>query len=400
VICLNAIFIGLSMDHSASSGEEWSPWLVADAVFLVTFFSEVTVKLRWHGFRGFFCGSQWFSNSFDATLILIDLVQLIVEVFFVSTARNLDALPSASLFRCVRVLKLGRMLRILQADVFKDLVDMLMGIIGGLGTLGWALVLYILVVYVFSLVFRELLGRHEYENIKEYFDSVPRAMFTTFRCSFGDCASITGIPIFEQVTVNYGAPYSMLYFLFMFAVTVGLFNVISAIFVESTMAAANATAAEKKRARLADEQLLFIQITKLIERILEKSPSHHITPPFSEALDMIYQTEVDRDVIDEVVLTDKIAIQALNELDILPQDRARLSDIFDPDNGGTIQVADIAAGIRRLRGDPRRSDIVCVDLMIRAMQPVLAEIMSDVKSMAIGMHVPMKAMWTPPEMQP
>merc|ERR1719217_1448433 len=97
-------------------------------------------------------------------------------------------------------------------------------------TLVWSIVLFILIVYVVALLFREFFGRQsgkDYTNIYPFFQTVPRSMFTVFRCSFGDCSTIGGTPIFEFVTEEYGGLYGFCYCLFIFVMTIGLFNVIS-----------------------------------------------------------------------------------------------------------------------------------------------------------------------------
>merc|ERR1712045_632618 len=94
-------------------------------------------------------------------------------------------------------------------------------------------------------------------------------------------------------------------------------------------------------------------------------------------MEEIYKVIVDNTIIDEMV-KDVNAVEALNALDIDPEDHLYLSDILDPDNSGSIAIADFVDGIRRLRGDPRRSDIVSVDLMIRANQSMLDELMCKV----------------------
>merc|ERR1712232_351927 len=63
-----------------------------------------------------------------------------------------------------------------------------------------------------------------------------------------------------------------------------------------------------------------------------------------------------------------IAIEALANLDIDPNDNKKLNDILDPDRDGKIHIVDLVTGLARLRGQPRRSDIVCVDLMVRSLQ--------------------------------
>jgi len=90
---------------------------------------------------------------------------------------------------------------------------------------------------------------------------------------------------------------------------------------------------------------------------------------------------VDRKVLDKVVL-EPAAVDALNALDIDPHDHDKLSDILDPDHGGTIGVLDLVNGLQRLRGDPRRSDIISVNLMIRSMQDKIEDILYRMKHLS------------------
>jgi len=52
----------------------------------------------------------------------------------------------------------------------------------------------------------------------------------------------------------------------------------------------------------------------------------------------------------------------------------KLVDILDPDRDGAIHILDLVNGLMRLRGQPRRSDVVCVDLMVRSLQSAVARI--------------------------
>jgi len=369
MIFANAVFVGVSMDHSDGS----FGWLLVDFLFSLLFIVELLLKVRLHGVRGHFFADGRLLNIGDVTLVIIDWVQLVIDMASLGGS-FLANTPSASLFRVVRLLKIARVLRLFKTDFFKDLLDMIQGVTGGLSTLMWSMIFFLLVVYVTGLAFREMLGRSEVENVSEYFDSIPRSMLSTFRCSFGDCSTAGGVPIFEFVFKDFGTVHSIIYCLFVFSLTIGLFNVISAIFVESTMSSAQQMSLEKKTARLRDERLLSTRVTRIIKCILKHGQVHGLSSGnLSEAVDLLVDCEVDRAAVDNAI-KEPDAIQALDDLDINPQDRARLSDIFDPDNGGTVQLSDVASGIRRLRGDPRRSDIVCVDLMIRSLQGQMKDV--------------------------
>merc|ERR1712187_550271 len=67
------------------------------------------------------------------------------------------------------------------------------------------------------------------------------------------------------------------------------------------------------------------------------------------------------------VLANPRVVEALDNLDIHPNDHKRLFDVLDPDRDGFIHIIDLVTGLMRLRGEARRSDIVCVDLMVRSL---------------------------------
>merc|ERR1712032_644215 len=64
----------------------------------------------------------------------------------------------------------------------------------------------------------------------------------------------------------------------------------------------------------------------------------------------------------------------LRDLDIADEDQLDLFETLDVDGGGTIDLEEFVVGLSRLRGDPRRSDIVSVNLIVRSIQMALNKI--------------------------
>merc|ERR1712060_600734 len=70
---------------------------------------------------------------------------------------------STLVFLGIRIVRLGRVARILRVvrfHIFKDLVKMLSGALGGLRTLFWSMILIAVPLYMMAVVLRESLGRH------------------------------------------------------------------------------------------------------------------------------------------------------------------------------------------------------------------------------------------------
>lgn len=161
-----------------------------------------------------------------------------------------------------------------------------------------------------------------------------------------------------------------MYCVFIFITGIGLFNVISAIFVESTMAAATASRNRKFHERLQDNNLWESRACTLITCFMEycdKPVDQLDNVALGEQLTTMFHDEVGPDIFDEWVQDDRVS-KALDDLDIAPEDRAYLFGILDCDNSGNMFVTEIIDGIKRLRGEPRRSDIITVDLMVRVIQ--------------------------------
>merc|ERR1712050_496485 len=65
--------------------------------------------------------------------------------------------------------------------------------------------------------------------------------------------------------------------------------------------------------------------------------------------------------------------EILRDLDIADEDQLDLFDTLDVDGGGTIDLEELITGIAKLRGGARRSDIVGVGLVVRAVHLAMTD---------------------------
>lgn len=364
LIVINCLVIGISMDYDHVA------FVGIDAIFTLCYITEVYMKWRLIGYRKYFCSV---GHTTDFLIICVDVAQLILSQFITSAA---DSAPPAAMFRVLRLVRLARIARLVQLEVFEDLVAMITGMVGGMKTLTWACGLFVGIVYITALMFREFFGRQSKVldvegnvDIMDYFDNVPRSMLTVYRLFFGDFSTTEGISLFEGIQLAYGSLAGVFVCVIFFIITVGVFNVIAAIFVERTVAAADTLSYEKKSVRLKDEKLWSEKITCLVRKLMEAHGMDFVkvNKPLSESLDEICAEPVTEEQF-RMFIKEKEVIQALNDLEIDSADHEFLFDILDNDNTGAIYISQLVDGLRRLRGDPRRSDIITIDLMVRAIQ--------------------------------
>merc|ERR1712151_472318 len=200
------------------------------------------------------------------------------------------------------------------------------------------------------------------------------------RCSFGECSTSIGSPIIEHVTEAYGGVWGLCYSIFVFFITIGFFNVITAIFLESTTTAAVEVNLRKERMRLSDRKLWAGSVATIIRKILAMEPCG--LPPdgkLSTFMEEILQVEVSRVDLNKLIKEDKDVKQVLHNLDIETHDHNKIGDILDVSHKGSISILDLVNGLKRLRGgNLKRSDVVSIDLMLQSLQEQVKGLSRDI----------------------
>lgn len=393
IIVLNAVSIGMSAEISKG----WVGWTVVDGVFAFLFLAEMLVRMYLVGARAYFIGSDFRCNIvrdmdlrwrlFEFILVLMAIAELGLQL------QDPTPLESAgsnfNILRTLRLTRIARILRVCRLRIFTELVIMINGAIGGMRTLLWSLALVAIPLYAVSLLMYDSIGGFADNGLgAETFRTLPLAWFTMFRCTVAsDCANSQGQPIALLVSENYGWGYGLIFCTTTILMTFGLFNVIAAIFVENTLAAAKSNSVLNKRQRLLDTQMFAEKASELVQFVWSV---HHLrmedpdwdvpgTTTSERCLQQRLRRMSERDIDEASVLhitpeffaflrTFREFKRLLGDLDIADEDQVDLFDTLDVDGGGTLDLEELVVGISKLRGDSRRSDIVAVGLVVRTLQ--------------------------------
>jgi len=364
VILLNAVTIGLSMDVEP----DWVGWIVIDAIFVSVYLFEMMFKWRVLGLYEFFLGPSWAWNIFDFLIVVMSVGDVVLSVLI----KDDDITSAYMLMRLIRLSRFGRILRLFEFDIFRELLTMLRGLVSGLRTLLWAFVLLVFPIYALGLALTSILGnRSDVEPaVASAVKNVPTSMFLVFRCTVGDCSLENGTPAILALTKEYGWVYGVIYILTTMLVTFGIFNLIMATFVDNALSAAKRNEMIRLKSRLNDKDRLVIKTSKLVH-MLWKNQQEEVLSDDDQISCFDHNAAVNcvitKDVFDRTV-EDAEAKQLLEDLDIPEEDQMGLFDVLDADGGGTLQLFEIIRGIQKLRGEPRRSDVVQVGLMVRCLQ--------------------------------
>mmetsp|Transcript_398 Transcript_398/g.745 ORF Transcript_398/g.745 Transcript_398/m.745 type:complete len:1004 (+) Transcript_398:139-3150(+) len=169
VICVAGVNVGIQ------SYEEMDDILaldVLDNVILIVFSLEIILKIIAEGLAPmlYFIGDEWKWNTFDFSIVFMSL----------PLWNGLFGGGSLALLRLVRLMRLAKIIKKIPA-----LQVIVHGLVGGLASIGYILLLLILVLYMFAVA-----GVYMFRsNDPFHFGTLPIALMTMFRCSTLDAWS-------------------------------------------------------------------------------------------------------------------------------------------------------------------------------------------------------------------
>uniref|UniRef100_A0A7S1WEF6 Ion transport domain-containing protein n=1 Tax=Alexandrium catenella TaxID=2925 RepID=A0A7S1WEF6_ALECA len=383
LVIVNCIMIGIATDIVPDS----IGWVWMDLGFVIVYMAEVALKIWLLGARGFLRGREWGWNAFDCVIIGLAVVDLAVSFAFYG--QDSESKPPSFIFvRLARITRFGRFVRLFQFKVFNELLVMLNGLVSALRTLAWAFVLLFFPIYTLGLLLTSLVGQASDASplAKDAFGRLGHSMFMVFRCVTGDCTLANGIPVMAMLTDEFGWVYAAVYVLVIMLVTFGIFNLIMATFVDNALSTARRNENVRMRTRLNDKERQTALTSQLVHMLLER---HNGMLPEAERrsvddLEKVVFTKISKEVFD-ATMSGQEAQQLLEDLDVPEGDRTDLFDVLDADGGGTLQLDEIIGGIVKLRGDPRRSDVVHVGLVCRILQEQVARIGESIDAHVRGL---------------
>eukprot|EP00927_Polykrikos_kofoidii_P048268 TRINITY_DN4248_c0_g1_i5.p1 TRINITY_DN4248_c0_g1~~TRINITY_DN4248_c0_g1_i5.p1 ORF type:complete len:639 (-),score=98.41 TRINITY_DN4248_c0_g1_i5:51-1892(-) len=367
VIVLNMIYVAVASELDAARA-----FFVLDVVFAACFLWERVFKLHMVGLRDYLIGKEWKWNAFETVLVILAIVEVCISAESTSSGE-----VSSPLLRLIRLVRIAKIIRVWRLQVFEELMLMVNGVLGGMRTLCWALVLLSIPLYIVAMILRETAGRtvDESDNCSENFANVAMSFFTMFRCVVaGDCSDQDGRPIFLLLSNSRGWGYAAIYISTNLFMNFGLFNVIVAIFVENTLAAAKHNEISLRRQRLKDNEMFAERTRDLLD----------LVETLRKAREIEGSTDISWSLFNELCEHDRFR-DILSDLDVAEDDQLDLFDTLDVDGGGTLDTVELVSGISMLRGDPRRADIISVGLTLRSLQGTF-QAFQDVVSTALAEH--------------
>jgi len=281
------------------------------------------------------------------------------------------------------MIRITRILRICRLQIFSELLVMVVGTLGGMKTLVWAAALTAVPMYALAIMFRETLGERGGPTGTENFGTFQMAFYTVFRCTVsGECSDVYGRPILKLVAQEDGRGYVVVFCIMEFFMAFGLYNVVQGIFLENVLAGAKTNELALKRDRLRNQAYFAEKMAELLTVVVRHAsgelPQRGEILSVSDLLIAAADLSITPEVFEEIRRSPDV-ITLLKELTVSDEDMAYLFETLDTEGDGHIDLHEFVEGISKLRGGPRRSDVVANNFIL---QKVLSEIQEQGTSTA------------------
>jgi len=392
-VLLSVLFLGVSMDYEPSSG--W--WVAVEGLFAAIFVLELFVKLGILGVEHCLCGPYRMGNLFDLALTMIAISDVTFSAVVLLGAGSADAESGVStarislVLRCVRLARIARLVKLFKGPCLKELANMLSGFFIGLPSLVWVMVLLASVIYILALLLKSTVGPpHHARSLvsqcgsgdigswddpacsacdlyaEEYLYSVKSSMMVVFRCVVGDCTSKGGQSLSAHMSGCYTWTFDVVYFLGMVTVVFGLFNIITAIFVQATMDGLRFNHVQNKYAQMYEARYMRRKLEALVARIrhiYNQEMASDIcvrgSAKFGEetASGSMGECHLTESVFYKV-LADPMVNSFFEDLDVKIDHRLNTFEFFDIGNDGRVSLAELIQTLMKMRGEPHKSDLV------------------------------------------
>ncbi|CAK9070144.1 unnamed protein product [Durusdinium trenchii] len=238
LILLCALLIGTEANWNIQNIGSAPPAIfrILNTAFNFLFALELVLRILVEGL-GFFSfynqSIHW--NVMDAALVAVAIVE---EVILVMVAASAESSVDLSGLKVLRMLRLARILRVVKVvRFFSELRIMVNGVIGSARSLCWALLLIMLVNFLFGVFFMQLSIDYLEETsqdqaLMKYFGSLPRTMMTLYQAISGgidwDNAVVTLLPVTWIIEYIFAA--------YIFFTIFCCLNIITGIFVDNAKA--------------------------------------------------------------------------------------------------------------------------------------------------------------------
>eukprot|EP00427_Karlodinium_veneficum_P064483 CAMPEP_0169342698 /NCGR_PEP_ID=MMETSP1017-20121227/20139_1 /TAXON_ID=342587 /ORGANISM="Karlodinium micrum, Strain CCMP2283" /LENGTH=741 /DNA_ID=CAMNT_0009438419 /DNA_START=46 /DNA_END=2271 /DNA_ORIENTATION=+ len=356
LIIANAGYIAYDTDWQVKNPSEKPPLghQILDVMFLCVFSVEVVM-------RAVADGSSYLSkinddrswNIFDVIVISVSWVDEILYIMETSDMISMSALRVLRVLRLMRVVRVVRVVRF-----FRDLRVMVFGIMNSMRTLSWAVLLLMLIIFVFAVTLVQAVAEELSQQAKageDYSSELLRLYGSLFKAIYTLYCSVCGGLDWDDAAgplMDFNVFLGFLFCVYVALAVLCVLNIVTGLFVEN---------ASKMITR--DEDHMLLEELEHRKHWLEecKRLFHHADQNHDGKIDLEEFTDMVRNVKLQAKLR-HLGIE-LNE--------ANCHNVFrllDSDGDGIVDLEEFVSSFQQLEGGARAIDLVYLMRDVRAVR--------------------------------
>lgn len=363
LILLCAVLVGVQAHWDIQSIGVAPPevFRVLNTGFNLLFTVELILRVMVEGLLFF----SWYNpsihwNAMDAGLVTVALVEESIMLVAAST-ESVDL----SGLKVLRTLRLARILRIVKVVRFlSELRIMVNGVIGSARSLCWALLLILLVNFLFGVFFMQLsidyLETKEDQALTKFFGSLPRTMMTLYQGISGGIDWYNAVEVLAPVSPICEYVFSAYVFFTVFC----CLNIITGIFVDNAKALKVADLENMHQEARRERKKWISEVAELFSKISENNEGRLAREDFVHHLNH----------------SDRIAT-CFHKLGINTEttNTDELWQLFDFGESGSIDQDEFAIGIKQFHGQARSIDLYKLRKEMREVAKSVKKIVTSIE---------------------
>mmetsp|Transcript_44394 Transcript_44394/g.95697 ORF Transcript_44394/g.95697 Transcript_44394/m.95697 type:complete len:625 (+) Transcript_44394:88-1962(+) len=357
---INAVICGLQADAevrkslAVSRGEnthtldDWIRWC---SIVQIIFVGWLTIEVFGNFLalrKKFFLSYGWRWNVFDLLIWIFSVLELLMsEGGIVSAWKVLRIMRAGKIVQAVRFLKF-----------FHGLQKMLLSLSNCFTTLFWAFFVMFTVIYVFTIVFLNLIAGYiekswaegdfanspqysvfsssqdQFFEVEKYYGGFDRVALTLFRGITGSDWTTYVIPVIDA-----GGMVGMVWVAYIAFMIFGVLNILTGIFVDTAVKAAESDCTIAIEEQLQSEQEMEEMVTNMFEHL------------DSDDSGLLNEEEFQQ-------LVDNKRMQAhLKSIGIEIHKAKNLFKLLDSDGSGTLSLPEVIEGLKSLQGGAKAAEV-------------------------------------------
>eukprot|EP00930_Biecheleria_cincta_P031108 TRINITY_DN21583_c0_g1_i1.p1 TRINITY_DN21583_c0_g1~~TRINITY_DN21583_c0_g1_i1.p1 ORF type:complete len:823 (-),score=123.89 TRINITY_DN21583_c0_g1_i1:365-2833(-) len=441
-VVLSFSLLGFSLE--AKGKDEQIVWTMLEVCFTMTFLAEVAIKyyiLR----RDYLCGDRAVWNWLEIFLTLVAIIDVSVSFVQIVEDSSKGAVGRLLLpLRGLRLARMARLVKLMRVPMLAQLANMMSGFLIGGPWLICVIAMLLFIIYVTAIMMRTLaftippgcfdrFGSGDlydfnmtqpllvdassagcklvYMYTEEYCGSLTGCMFTIFRCMTGDCTTMGGRSLTEIWSKGYGTRFSVFYATAMIVVIFGIFNIITALFIEATLSGLKSNELHRKYDKLTETGYVKKKMHDLVIRLTAETralrrrhaPMSKVQSILGNGLqvaDQLFHQERQSTISglhEEIFLSELEFLEImkvpkvrdiLRELDIVVELRAGVFEAFKINGDGAVSMSELLSGLMKLRGDIQKTDMVAQQMLIGQLKNLLMDLRGTILRNIAQQHEP------------